>query len=52
MTDKNFKTIAPQAVQDAVMAAQEKVASGEIVVPTAIGDETNGVVALRDSMQP
>lgn len=52
VTDKNFKTIAPQAVQDAVMAAQEKVASGEIVVPTAIGDETNGVVALRDSMQP
>ena len=52
VTDKNFKTIAPQAVQDAVLAAQEKVASGEIVVPTAIGDETNGVVALRDSMQP
>ena len=52
MTDKNFTTVAPQEVQDAVLAAQEKVASGEITVPTAIGDETNGVVALRDSMQP
>lgn len=52
VTDKNFKNVAPQAVQDAVLAAQEKVANGEITVPTAIGDETNGVVALRDSMQP
>ena len=52
VTDKNFAKIAPQAVQDAVLAAQEKVASGEIIVPTAIGDETNGAVALRDSMQP
>lgn len=52
VTDKNFAKIAPQAVQDAVLAAQEKVASGEITVPTAIGDETNGAVALRDSMQP
>ena len=52
VTDKNFTTVAPQEVQDAVLAAQEKVASGEITVPTAIGDETNGVVALRDSMQP
>lgn len=52
VTDKNFTNVAPQAVQDAVLAAQEKVANGEITVPTAIGDETNGVVALRDSMQP
>lgn len=52
VTDKNFKNVAPQTVQDAVLAAQEKVANGEITVPTAIGDETNGVVALRDSMQP
>ncbi|MDO5110692.1 MAG: BMP family ABC transporter substrate-binding protein [Clostridia bacterium] len=52
VTDKNFAKIAPQAVQDAVLAAQEKVAAGEITVPTAIGDTTGAAEALRDSMQP
>ena len=52
MTDKNFATIAPQAVQDAVKAAQEAVASGKIVVPSAIGDTTKGAETLRDSMMP
>ncbi|MDF1520096.1 MAG: BMP family ABC transporter substrate-binding protein [Brevefilum sp.] len=52
VTDKNFAEIAPQAVQDAVLAAQEQIVSGEIVVPTAIGDTTNAVVTLRDSLQP
>ena len=52
VTDKNFATVAPAEVQEAVKAAEAKVAAGEIVVPTAIGDDTNAVVALRDSMQP
>lgn len=52
VTDKNFATIAPQEVQDKVMAAEEAIKNGEIVVSSAIGDDTNGVVTLRDSMQP
>ncbi len=52
VTDKNFATIAPQAVQDAVLAAEAAIKDGSIVVPSAIGDDTNGVVALRDAMQP
>lgn len=52
VTDKNFAEIAPQEVQDAVLTAQEQIVNGEIVVPTAIGDTTNAVVELRDSLQP
>ena len=52
VTDKNFAAIAPQAVQDAVKAAQEAVASGKITVPSAIGDTSKGAEALRDSMMP
>jgi basic membrane protein A len=50
--DKNFAKFAPQSVQDAVLAAQDQIVNGEIVVPTAIGDTTNAVVDLRDSLQP
>lgn len=52
VTDKNFAAIAPQAVQDAVLAAQDGIVNGTIIVPTAIGDETNAVITLRDSLQP
>ena len=52
VTDKNFAALAPQAVQDAVLEAQDQIVSGEIEVPTAIGDESNAVVDLRDSLQP
>ncbi len=52
VTDKNFAAIAPQAVQDAVLTARDQIVNGEIVVPTAIGDTTNAVVELRDSLQP
>ena len=52
VTDKNFVTIAPQSVQDAVLAAQADIVAGNIVVPTAIGDTTNAVVTLRESLQP
>lgn len=50
--DKNFAALAPQAVQDAVLATQADIIAGTIVVPTAIGDTTNAVVTLRDSLQP
>ncbi|NLC13036.1 MAG: BMP family ABC transporter substrate-binding protein [Chloroflexi bacterium] len=52
VADKNFAKIAPQAVQDAVLAAQADIVAGKIIVPTAIGDTTNAVVTLRDSLQP
>ena len=52
VTDKNFSKIAPKAVQDAVLAAQEAVAGGKISVPSAIGDTTKGAETLRDSMMP
>ncbi len=52
VSDKNFKNIAPQDVQDKVLAAEKAVRDKEIMVPSAIGDETNGVIALRDEMQP
>ena len=52
VTDKNFAAVAPKAVQDKVLAAEAAIKDGTIVVPTAIGDDTNAVIALRDSMQP
>lgn len=52
VTDKNFAKYAPQEVQDLVAAAEKAVREGTIKVPSAIGDETSGVIALRDQMQP
>jgi len=52
VTDKNFAKVAPKSVQDAVLAAQADIVAGKITVPTAIGDTTNAVATLRDSLQP
>ena len=52
VTDKNFDTYAPDEVKAQVQAAEEDIVSGEIEVPTAIGDETGAVEELRDSLQP
>ena len=52
VTDKNFATVAPKAVQDKVLAAEAAIRDGSIIVSSAIGDSANAVVALRDSMQP
>ena len=52
VTDKNFTTVTPKTVQDKVLAAEAAIKDGTIVVPTAIGDETNAVTALRTAMQP
>ena len=50
VTDKNFTKL-PQAVQDAVISAKEKIVSGEIVV-NAEDSDNEGAMALRDSVQP
>ena len=52
VTDKNFASVAPKAVQDKVLAAEAAIKDGTIVVPSALGDDTNAAVTLRDSMQP
>ena len=52
VTDKNFDTYASDATKAAVTEAQEKVLSGEIVVPTAIGDNAVDVVAIREEVRP
>ena len=52
VSDKNFATYAPQDVQDKVFAAEKAIREGSIKVSSAIGDETMGVVALREAMQP
>ncbi len=51
VTDKNFTTV-PQSVQDAVIQAIEDLSSGAVEVPSAIGDETNAVTELRESVKP
>lgn len=52
VTDKNFDTYASDTTKAAVTEAQEKVLSGEIVVPTAIGDNAVDVVAVREEVRP
>ncbi len=51
VTDKNFTTV-PQTVQDAVNKAIEEVSNGTVTVPSAIGDESGAVEALRESVKP
>ncbi len=52
VTDKNFNTYASDATKAAVTEAQEKVLSGEIVVPTAIGSNAVDVVTVREEVRP
>lgn len=52
VTDKNFDKISPDAVKEKVTAAIEAVSSGSVVVPTAVGDESNAIEALRESVKP
>ena len=52
VTDKNFDKYASQETKDAVAAAQEAVLSGTVTVPTAIGDTTGAIEALRDAVRP
>lgn len=52
VTDKNYNTYASDETKAKVEAAQNAIVKGEIVVPTAIGDETGALEALRDSVRP
>ena len=52
VTDKNFATVAPQAVQDKVLAAEAAIKDGTIKVSTALGADSNSVYELRTAMQP
>ncbi|MPM78681.1 hypothetical protein SDC9_125692 [bioreactor metagenome] len=51
VTDKNFATT-PKAVQDAVTKALDDVSTGKVTVPTAIGEKSGAVEALRESVKP
>lgn len=52
VTDKNFDAKTPDAVKEKVAAAIEAVSNGDVVVPTAIGNETNEVQDLREAVKP
>ena len=52
VTDKNYDSKTPDAVKEKVSAAIEAISSGEVVVPTAIGNETDEVQQLRESVKP
>ena len=52
VTDKNFDKLASQATKDAVAAAQKAILDGKVVVPSAIGDTSGAVEALRDKVRP
>ena len=52
VTDKNYDKISPDSVKETVDGAVAAVTNGEVEVPSAIGDTTNAVVELRESVRP
>lgn len=52
VTDKNYDSKTPDAVKEKVTAAIDAISKGDVVVPTAIGNETNEVQQLRESVKP
>ena len=52
VTDKNYDEYVPEHIKEMVEEATQKIMDGELEVPSAIGDEDNLVVALRDELQP
>lgn len=48
----NMAKLATPEVLDAIKAAKEKIASGEIKVPTAFGMTTDEIAKLRDGVRP
>lgn len=52
VTDKNYETYASAETKAAVEAAQQAVLEGSVVVPSAIGNTSGDVEALRDSVRP
>ena len=52
VTDKNYDSKTPEAVKEKVNAAIEAISSGEVVVPTAVGNESDDVQKLREAVKP
>ena len=52
VTDKNFAKYAPDAVKTAVETAQKNILDGKVTVPSAIGETTGAVEALREKVRP
>lgn len=52
VTDKNYDTYASADTKAAVEAAQQSILDGKVTVPTAIGDTTGAVEALREAVRP
>ena len=52
VTDKNFAKYASDATKAAVEQAQKDILDGKITVPSAIGETTGAVEALRDKVRP
>lgn len=52
VTDKNYATYASEETKAAVEAARESILEGSVVVPSAIGETSGAVEALRDSVRP
>lgn len=49
--NENFRSIFTQEQIDQIMSVQEKVASGEVKVASAIGMDDAGIQAIKDSVQ-
>ena len=52
VTDKNFDKYAPDSVKTAVETAQKNILDGKVTVPSAIGETTGAVEALREKVRP
>ncbi|MDD3395514.1 MAG: BMP family ABC transporter substrate-binding protein [Anaerotignum sp.] len=52
VTDKNYDSKTPDAVKEKVAAAIEAISNGDVVVPTAIGNETDELQQLREAVKP
>ena len=52
VTDKNFATYASDDCKAAISAAEEAIKAGTLTVDTAIGDNDNKIVDLRESVRP
>ena len=52
VTDKNYDKYASDDTKAAVEAAQQAILDGTVTVPSAIGDTSGAVEALRESVRP
>ena len=52
VTDKNFATYASDECKAAITAAEEAIKAGTLTVDSAVGDESNKINDLRESVRP